>query len=133
MLRRLVLSIIILSALASEGGAPYSAGLIDYYLVNLAHLDMMQDSRNTIPVFDTQKTGSLKTGTPAAFYKAISQNAISSKSHGKNIHFEFLWVPVLRLILVPVIIVIFIFINIHKSLRRRSVLSLADSSPPVCF
>ena len=132
MLRRLVLSIIILSALASEGGTPYSAGLIDYYLVNLTHLDMMmQDSRDTVSVFDVQKLNAInKKGTPAAFFKVISQDAINAKSSNKNVHLDFLWIPILKIAL-TITIVLFVFINIHKSYKRRTVLSLSDSSPPV--
>lgn len=132
MLRRLFLSIIILSALASEGGAPYSAGLLDYYLINLNHLDMMmQDSRDTVPVFDVQKLNTInKKGTPAAFFKALSQDAINAKSSNKRVHPEFLWFPILKIVL-TITIVLLVFVNICKFYKRRTLLSLADSSPPV--
>jgi len=131
MLRRLFLSIIILSTLASEGGASFSADLIDFYLVNLAHLDIIQDSRIDISSFDAQKLNSLgKKGTPVAFYKRLSQDSINSNASNKHNHFQFLWMYGEKLALA---IFIGLFISLNNQIffiPRRVLLSLADSSPP---
>lgn len=133
MLRRLFLSIIILSTLASEGGVSYSADLIDYYLVNLAHLDIIQDSRNAISNFDAQKLNSIdKKGTPVAFFKLVSQDSINSKTSNRHYNFEFLWMHGEALAL-TIFIVLFICLNNQISfITRRALLSLTDSSPPIC-
>jgi len=130
MLKRLFLSIIILSALASEGGASYSADLINYYLVNLAHLDMIQDSRNAISVFDEQRLNSLdKKGIPVAFFKLISQDSINSKASTIR-DSRLLWMSSIT-ILLSIFIVAFICLNNQMSfITRRALLSLTDSSPP---
>ncbi|MHB8062042.1 MAG: hypothetical protein ACYDG2_05305 [Ruminiclostridium sp.] len=131
MLRKLFLSIIILSTLASEGGASYSADLIDFYLVNLAHLGIIQDSRIDISRFDVQKLNSLdRKGTPVAFYKLVSQDSFNSKASNKHNHLEFLWIYGLTLVL-AIFIVLFISLN-NKIffITRRALLSLTDSSPP---
>lgn len=131
MLRRLFLSIIILSTLASEGGVSYSANLIDYYLVNLTHLDIIQDSRNAISSFDAQEQKSLnKKGTPVAFYKLLSQASINSKTLDTNNHFEPIWINS-EAIALSIFITFFIFLyNQISFLTRRVLLNLADSSPP---
>jgi len=131
MLRRLFLSIIILSTLASEGGASFSADLIDFYLVNLAHLDIIQDSRIDISSFDAQKLNSLsKKGTPVAFYKRLSQDSINSEASDKQNHLQFLCMYGEKLALA---IFIGLFISLNNQIffiPRRVLLSLADSSPP---
>jgi hypothetical protein len=131
MLRRLFLSLIILSTLASEGGASFSTDLIDYYLVNLAHLGIMQDSRIDFSSFDVQKLNSLdRKSTPLAFYKLISQDLINSNASNKHKHLEFLSTYGLTLVL-AIFIVLFISLNNKLSfITRRALLSLADSSPP---
>jgi len=131
MLRRLFLSIIILSTLASEGGAFYSADLIDYYLVNFAHLGVIQDSRDEISSFELQKLNPLeKKGIPVAFYKLVSKESIMSKASNKNNHLEFLLMYGETLV-AAITIVLFISSNNQISfITRRALLSLADSSPP---
>jgi len=131
MLRRLFLSIIILSTLASEGGASYSADLIDYYLVNLTHLDIIQDSRNTISSFDAKKWNSLdKKGIPVAFYKLVSQDSINSKASNKHNHSEFLFIYG-KVLALAIFIMLFICLYTQISfIKRRILLSLTDSSPP---
>jgi hypothetical protein len=135
MLKRLFLSIIILSTLASEGGVPYSADLIDYYLVNLAHLDIIQDSRSAVPVFDAQKlTETQKKGIPAAIFKLISQKSISTfnlKQTNKHNFFEFILIMTSA---VALFILVGLFISLNTqgiSILKRTLLSLTDSSPPV--
>jgi hypothetical protein len=132
MLKRLFLSIIILSTLASEGGAYYSADLIDFYLVNLTHLGIMQDSRSENSSFDAQKLTSLdKKGTPVAFYKLASQDSINLKASNKHNNLEFLSMYGGTLALAIFIIVLSISLNNQISfISRRILLNLADSSPP---
>ncbi len=131
MLRRLFISIIILSTLASEGGVSYTADLIDYYLVNLTHLDIMQDSRNAISNFDAQEQKSLnKKGTPVAFYKLLSQASINSKTPDRNNYFELLWMHSEAIALSIFIVFIIFLYNQTSFLTRRVLLNLADSSPP---
>jgi|GEM_PF-2244549 len=128
MFKKLFLSIIILSALASEGGAYLSADLIDYYLVNFARLDIMQDIHSV-----GQAAGNgveRKKGTPAAFFKAVSQNAIDLKNTIRSKYSDFTATTPLAEGLV-LIIVFSICFNIKKSSYfRRYFLSLTDSSPP---
>lgn len=126
------MSIIILSALASEGGTYYSADLIDYYLVNFSCFDMIQDSRNAISDFDAQKLDSLATrGTPVALFKIISQDAIDSRVLRRDSSFEHLWIPCISLILC-IIVLAFVYLNNQVIFNsRRVLLSLADSSPPI--
>lgn len=131
MLRRLFLSIIILSTLASEGGASYSTDLIDYYLVNLTHFDVVQDSRNTNVNFDAKKLNSLdKKGTPVAFYKLASQDSINSNASNKNNHLEFLWIYSEEIALALFILLFICLYNQISFTTRRDLLSFADSSPP---
>ncbi len=131
MLRKIFLSIIILSAFASEGGVSYSDELINYYLVNLTYFDVMQDSLNAVSDYNIKKTDTAeKKGTPAAFYKLISQDSIDSKTPNINNSS----VP-FRLFSTNAGLVVFIviFIYLNKKLiffTRRDFLCLADSSPP---
>lgn len=128
MLKKLFLSIIILSALASEGGAYLSADLIDYYLVNFSRLDIMQVNSAG------QSSGSgveRKKGTPAAFFKAVSQNAIDLKNTVRNKYSDFTAIPPLSAGVALLMVFSICFFNIKKSTYfRRYFLSLTDSSPP---
>ena len=131
MLRKIFLSILILSAFASEGGVSYSEELINYYLVNLTYFDVMQDSLNAVSDFSIKKTDTAeKKGTPAAFYKMISQDSIDSKAPNVNNGSVPLWIFSATACL-AVIIVVFIYLNKKLFIfTRRDFLCLADSSPP---
>lgn len=131
MLKRLFLSIVILSTLAYEGGTSYSTGLIDYYLLNFNQLDIIQDSRNAISSYDVRNLSSIeKKGTPVAFFKLISQNSLNSKVSNDN-HLQPIWLSC-AVIVLAIFILLFIYLNKRKLLvTKRSLLSLADSSPPV--
>jgi len=134
MLKRLFLSIIILSTLASEGGGSYSSDLIDYYLFNLAHLDIIQDSRNAIPNFDAQKLNEVeRKGIPAAFFKLISQDSINSfnlKQLNKHNYLKFILINVSTIALF-ILVMSFISLNTQVEFNiKRTILSLTDSSPP---
>jgi hypothetical protein len=131
MLRKIFLSIIILSAFASEGGVSYSDELINYYLVNLTYFDVMQDSLNAVSDYNIQKTDTAeKKGTPAAFYKLISQDSIDSKSPNINNRSVPVWIFYTNAGL-AVFIVVFIYLNKKIFIfTRRDFLCLADSSPP---
>ncbi len=130
MFKKLFLSIIILSALASEGGAYFSADFIDYYLANFARLDIIQNSSVSSQSAETESISRSK-GTPVAFYKVISQYAIDSKND--NTHSFPGYSAIVPLSAGLAFIVVFYFVYIIKlSLNsRRSFLSLTDSSPPV--
>ncbi|HEY5583637.1 MAG TPA: hypothetical protein VIK78_03995 [Ruminiclostridium sp.] len=131
MLKRLFLGIIILSALASEGGAYYSADLIDYYLVNLAHLDMIQDSRNAITILNTQNLDSLdKSGIPVAFFKLVSQDAINSNNSKRVSRLGLFAMSSIAIVLAIFIVIYFSLNNQISFVTRRALLSLTDSSPP---
>jgi hypothetical protein len=131
MLKRLFLSIVILSTLAYEGGAAFPPDLIDYYLINLANLGIIQDSRSAISGFDAQKLNSSdKKGTPIAFFKQISQNSLSSKSSSRNRHFESLGLPAIAIFSVVFILFLTCLKNIISVYTMRRLLNLADSSPP---
>lgn len=131
MFKRLFLSIIILSTLATEGGAYYSADFLDYYLMNLARLDIIQDSRIAVSDFNVQKSGmTAKRGTPVSFYRTLSQKAVEGKEYLRHNFFE----PVLLTVLAALIFftVSSFYLNIGKFFNTgRTLLSLADSSPPV--
>lgn len=131
MFKKLFLSIIILSTLASEGGVYYSADLIDYYLMNLVRLDIIQDSRAAVSDFNAQKTNiAAKKGTPATFYKMLSQKAAEGKTSAEH-NFP---VPVLCTALAILIFVTVsnFYLNKVKSFYAgRALLNLTDSSPPV--
>lgn len=131
MLKRLFLSIIILSALASEGGAAYTADLIDYYLSNLTHLDMIQHSRDTISSSEVQQLNSLeRKGTPVAFFKAISQDAIDFRVSNRESNLGLFWMSCFTVIL-AILIVSFICLKQISLVSRQAIFSLSDSSPPV--
>ena len=133
MLKRLFLSIIILSALNSEGGILYAADLFDYCLVNFAHLDMVQDSRNANSSFDAHKLNSLdKKGTPVAFFKSISQDTINSKDLNRERHLDFLWMSRFAIISTIFIVSFLCLNNQISNISTRALLFFADSSPPVC-
>ena len=133
MLKRLFLSIIILSALNSEGGILYAADLFDYCLVNFAHLDMVQDSRNANSNFDAHKLNSLdKKGTPVAFFKSISQDTINSKDLNRERHLDFLWMSRFAIISTIFIVSFLCLNNQISNISTRALLFFADSSPPVC-
>ncbi len=131
MFKKLFLSIIILSTLASEGGVYYSADLIDYYLMNLARLDIIQDSRIAVSDFNAQKSDiTAKKGTPAAFYKMLSQRAVEAKT---SVDHNFP-VPVLctaLAILIFITVSNFYLNNVKSFYAGRALLNLTDSSPPV--
>lgn len=129
MLKRLFLSIIILSALTSEGGNYYTANLIDYYLINFSHLEMVQDSRNALSYFGEQNSLQRK-GTPVAFFKKLSQDTINSQTsrHDSNLEFGFIFSFSIALI---ILIARLLWLNIQrKSVSVRALLCRADSSPP---
>ncbi len=129
MLKRFFLSIIILSALASEGGVYFSAGIFDCYLVNLAQLDIMQDGGSLVSGLAAQKMAERK-GTPAAFYRNISQNAIEGKDSKPHNGFGNQAVFVLPFIL-AFIVVSYLYLSNKISFNAgRTLLSLTDSSPP---
>lgn len=133
MLKRLFLSIIILSALNSEGGILYAADLFDYCLVNFAHLDMVQDSRNAISSFDAHKLNSLdKKGTPVAFFKLISQDTINLKDPNRKRHLDFLWISPFAIISTIFIVSFLCLNNQISNITTRALFFFADSSPPVC-
>lgn len=133
MLRKLFLSIIILSTFASEGGAYLSEELVNYYLINFTYLDVMQDSINVAPNYDAKNlSGVEKKGTPAAFYKYISQSTIDSKSSNAN-HLEAL-LP--SFVTAGLFIFIVLFVYLNKKLfiiARQYYICHADSSPPLAF
>lgn len=133
MFKKLFLSIIILSALASENGAYYAADLFDLYLVNLTHLDMIQDSRNAVSILQAQKEGVLnKRGKPLSFFKAISEEAINRKLPNRNRHFELISMS-FSLMILCILVLICLNSNINKTFfTRRALFSRSDSSPPVC-
>ncbi len=131
MLRKIFLSILILSAFASEGGVCYSEELINYYLVNLTYFDVKQDNLNVVPDYNVKKTATVeKKGTPAAFYKLISQDSIDSKAPNINKGSVPLFILSSTFGL-AVILVVFIYLNKKLFIfTRRDFLCLADSSPP---
>ena len=130
MLRKIFLSILILSAFASEGGVSYSEELINYYLVNLTYFDVMQDNLNAVSDNNIKKDTAEKKGTPAAFYKLISQESIDSKTPNVNNGSVPLWI-FSSIACLAVIIVVFIYLNKKLfNFARRDFLCLADSSPP---
>lgn len=131
MLKRLFLSIIILSALASETGAYYSADLINLYLTNLSQFDMMQDSRNAVHFGVQKQNSSTKLGVPASLYKAISQNAIDAKNPDKSRNSE----PWLYSVL-PIVFVLLAAGYLYSETRSKFYIksafpSISDSSPPI--
>ncbi len=130
MFRKLFLSLIIISSLTYESGAYYSPSLIDYYLVNLSNLDMMQqDSRNAISGFSAKRLELLdKKGTPVSFYKFLSQDSINSKAQNNNM--EFLWISGQIVALAIFVVFIILLDNNISFITRRALLSLTDSSPP---
>ncbi len=130
MLKKLFLSIIIVSALASEGGAYFSADLLDYYLVNFTRLDMMQDNQ-LAGQFAGKEGLSQRKGTPAAFYKVVAQNAIDLKNSIKHNFYDLAVITSLTVGL-ALIIIFYFNVNLRKVLyARRTLLNLTDSSPPV--
>ena len=130
MFKKLFLSIIILSALASEGGAYFSADFIDYYLANFARLDIIQNSSVSSQSAETESISGSK-GTPVAFYKAISQYAIDSKNTSTHSYSGFLAIVPLAAGLAFIVVLSFVY-SIKLTLNsRRSFLSLTDSSPPM--
>lgn len=126
MLKRFFLSIIILSALASEGGVYLSSELIEYYLINLPHFDMVQESRTTLQNSLTRK------GTPVSFFKNISQDAINAKSQSKHKQLDGYYIFGLPVFIIFAIVSYFKLKNQIIQVARRILLSLTDSSPPVC-
>ncbi|PYG86958.1 hypothetical protein LY28_02580 [Ruminiclostridium sufflavum DSM 19573] len=133
MLRKLFLSIIILSTLASESGVYCSEQLINYYLFNLSYLDVMQDNINVISDFNIRKTGTLeRKGTPAAFYKLISQDTIDSKAKNGSSHSETLGICFITAFLIFAVALFICSNNRLSVISRRNLLCLGDSSPPAC-
>ncbi len=133
MLKKFFLSIIILSALASEGGAYFSAGLIDYYLLNFSRLDAIQDRLLSEPAVDSEELSgahALRKATPAAFYKIISQKAIELKDYTKHNFSGYTAIPPFTAGL-AFIVVFYILINIEKPRSTKQFLfAFSDSSPP---
>ncbi|QNU65852.1 hypothetical protein EHE19_013225 [Ruminiclostridium herbifermentans] len=131
MLRKIFLSIIILSAFASESGVSYSEELINFYLVNLTYFDIKQDDLNAVSDYTINKTDAVeKKGTPAAFYKLISQESIDAKTPNINNGSVPLWILTTAICLV-VFSVVFIYLNKKIFIfTRLDLLCLADSSPP---
>lgn len=130
MFKKLFLSIIILSALASEGGAYFSADLLDYYLVNFTRLDIMQDSQIINQAAKAEGFAKTK-GTPAAFYKIISQNAVDLKNSIRHNYPDFTALVPLAVGLALIAVFYNTFIINLSSKSGSFLLSLTDSSPPV--
>ncbi len=129
MLKKLFLSIIILSALASEGGAYFSADILDYYLVNFTRLDIIQDTqivKQTASVENSSKTK----GTPAAFYKIISQNAFDVKNPVRHNYPDFTAIVPIAACLIFITVFYKIFTIKKFSYAGRFLLNISDSSPP---
>ncbi|ACL75810.1 hypothetical protein [Ruminiclostridium cellulolyticum] len=134
MFKKLFLSIIILSALASENGVYNTADLFDLYLVNLSHLDMMQESRNARSVSQSQKEDSLdKKGKPLSFFKEISEDAINRKVSNNNRHGELALLMSVSITILSSLVLVYFISTIYKAFfSKRALLSQSDSSPPVC-
>lgn len=131
MLKRLFLSIIILSALASETGAYYSADLMNLYLTNLSQFDMIQDSRNAVSFGVQKQNSSTRLGIPASFYKAISQDAIDAKNPIKSGNSETWFLSALSIGLL-IIAAGYLYNETRSKIYFKSAfLSISDSSPPV--
>lgn len=130
MLKKLFLSIIILSALASEGGAYFSAGLLDYYLVNFTRLDIIQDNQNVKQAASVDNVSKTK-GTPAAFYKILSQNSFDVKNSIRHNYSDFTAVVPIAAGLFFITVFYKIFTINNFSYAGRFLLNLSDSSPPV--
>ncbi len=132
MFKKLFLSIIILSALASENGVYNAADLFDLYLVNLTHLDMIQESRSAVSVLESQKEASLsRKGTPLSFFKAISEDALN-KEMPINRHGELALLMSISIALLGLLVLVYFNSNINRSFSsRRLLFSQSDSSPPV--
>ncbi len=132
MFRKLFLSIIILSALASENGVYNATDLFDIYLANLTHLDMIQESRSAVSVLESQKEDSLRKGTPLSFYKAISEDAINKEMPNSNRHGELALLMSISIAILSLLVSVYFNSNINKSiLSKRALFSQSDSSPPV--
>ncbi|WP_024833683.1 hypothetical protein [Ruminiclostridium josui] len=135
MFKKLVLSIIILSALASENGVYNAADLYDLYLVNLTHLDMLQESRSAVSVLESQKEDSLiRKGTPLSFFKAISADAINEEMPNNNRHWEIALLMPISIAILCLLVLVYYNSNINnkKFSSRRLLISQSDSSPPIC-
>ncbi|EPR09169.1 hypothetical protein [Ruminiclostridium papyrosolvens] len=134
MFKKLFLSIIILSALASENGVYNAADLFDLYLVNLTHLDMIQESGSAVSVLESLKEDSLsKKGTPLSFFKAISADAINKEMPNNNRHGELALLMSVSIAILSLLVLVYFNSNINRAFSpRRLLFSQSDSSPPVC-
>ncbi len=134
MFRKLFLSIIILSALASENGVYNAADFFDLYLVNLTHLDMIQESSSAVSVLESQKEASLsRKGTPLSFFKAISADALNKEMPNNNRHGELALLMSVSITILSLLVFVYFNSNIYKAIySKRALISRSDSSPPVC-
>ncbi len=134
MFRKLFLSIIILSALASENGVYNAADFFDLYLVNFTHLDMIQESSSAVSVLESQKEDSLnRKGTPLSFFKAISADALNKEMPNNNRHGELALLMSVSITILSLLVFVYFNSNIYKAIfSKRALISQSDSSPPVC-
>ncbi|AEY65479.1 hypothetical protein [Clostridium sp. BNL1100] len=134
MFKKLFLSIIILSALASENGVYNAADLFDLYLINFTHLDMIQESRSAVSVLELQKEASLRRkGTPLSFFKAISADALNKEMPNNNRHGELALLMSISIAILSLLVLVYFNSNINIAFSsRRLLFSQSDSSPPVC-
>ncbi len=134
MFRKLFLSIIILSALASENGVYNAADFFDLYLVNFTHLDIIQESSSAVSVLESQKEDSLnRKGTPLSFFKAISADALNKEMPNNNRHGELALLMSVSITILSLLVFVYFNSNIYKAIfSKRALISQSDSSPPVC-
>ncbi len=133
MFRKLFLSIIILSALASENGVYNAADFFDLYLVNLTHFNMIQESRSAISVLESQKEDSLsRKGKPLSFFKAISEDALKREMPNNNRHGELALLMSVSIAIISLLVFVYFNSNINKTIfSKRALISRSDSSPPI--
>ncbi len=134
MFKKLFLSIIILSALASENGVYNAADLFDLYLVNLTHLDMIQESRSAVSVLESQKEASVsRKGRPLSFFKAISAEALNKEMPNNNRHGELALLMSISIVILSLLVLAYLNSNTNRDFStKRLLFSQSDSSPPVC-
>lgn len=128
-IKRLFLSLIIVSALASaEGGAYSSTGLIDYYLSNLVASGMIESNTSL-----NSPTGNInsqvKNGTPLSTFKSISNELILKyEQKVKKINWPFVTENAYKLMLAFTLSACFVYI--YLIVRKNILLNLTDNSPP---
>jgi hypothetical protein len=128
-LKRLFLSLIIVSALASaEGGVYSSADLIDYYLTNLVASGMIESNTSLNP--PTGDMGSqVKNGTPLSSFKSISNQLILKyQQKVKKVYWPFVTENAYTLMLIFAVSACFVYICLI--VRKNILLNLTDNSPP---